>query len=57
VIGSLKLKDLDAFNKFNRNPVKADGSKGIMPAYPKEKISDQDMKQIYEYTVKMRAAK
>jgi cytochrome c553 len=52
VIGSPRLKNLDAFTKFNRNPLKADGSKGVMPAFPKEKISDQEMKHIYEYVTK-----
>ena len=57
VIGSPKLKDRDTFLKFNRNPLKADGSKGAMPAFTKEVISDQDMNRIYQYTVKMRPAK
>jgi len=50
IVGSPHMKTLDAFSKFNRQPVKADGSKGIMPAFPKEKISDRDMKSIYEYS-------
>ncbi len=49
VKGSAKMKSLAAFAAFNRNPLKADGTKGIMPAFPKDKISDADMKLIYEY--------
>ena len=53
VVGSTPLKTFDAFMKFNRQPLKADGSKGIMPAFPKEKISDPEMKMIYEYSKKL----
>jgi mono/diheme cytochrome c family protein len=49
VAGSSRLQSLDAFGKFNRKPVKPDGSKGDMPAFSKEDLSDQDMKMIYEY--------
>jgi mono/diheme cytochrome c family protein len=51
VVGSARMKSLDVFTAFNRNPAKADGSKGVMPAYPKDKISDQEMKLIYEYSL------
>jgi mono/diheme cytochrome c family protein len=57
VVGSQKMKNFKIFTDFNRNPLKADGSKGTMPAYPKETISDQEMKQIYQYAVKMPAGK
>jgi len=49
VKGSIQLKDLETFSKFNRAPVKPDGSKGVMPAFPQEKISDADMKKLYLY--------
>jgi uncharacterized membrane protein len=49
IIGSQKMKDLDTFVKFNRKPLKSDGSKGIMPPYEKKKISEQEMKQLYQY--------
>ena len=52
VVGSPQLKNLDTFIKFNRNPLRPNGSKGVMPAFPKEKISDQEMKQVYEYITK-----
>jgi mono/diheme cytochrome c family protein len=51
VTGSAKLKSLAVFTAFNRNPLKADGSKGMMPAFPKDKISDQGMKLIYDYSL------
>jgi len=57
VVGSPHLKDLNTFTKFNRNPLRPDGSKGVMPAYPKEKISDEQMKLIYEYVNKGLQAK
>lgn len=53
VVGSAKMKSLDAFTAFNRKPVKADGSAGSMPAFPKDKISDEEMKLIYEYSLKL----
>ena len=49
LIGSSKTKSLAVFTAYNRNPLKADGSKGVMPAFPKDKISDQEMKLIYDY--------
>jgi uncharacterized membrane protein len=52
VVSSPQLKNLNTFTKFNRDPLRPDGSKGVMPAFPKEKISDQDLKQIYEYITK-----
>ena len=47
--GSAKLKDLDTFSKFVRNPVKSDGSKGSMPPFVKETVSDKEMEQLYGY--------
>jgi len=49
LVGSSKTKSVAAFTAYNRNPLKADGSKGVMPAFPKDKISDQEMKLIYDY--------
>src|SRR5512145_37753 len=57
VKGSSKMKSLAAFSAFNRNPVKADGSKGVMPAFPRDKISDAEMKLIYEYSLKLPGSK
>lgn len=57
VAGSAKMKSLAAFTAFNRNPLKADGNKGIMPAFGKDKISDAEMKLIYEYALKLPGTK
>ena len=55
VTGSSKMKSLAVFTAFNRNPLKPEGSKGTipMPAFPKDKISDAEMKLIYEYSLKL----
>lgn len=57
VTGSDKMKSLDVFTAYNRKPLMADGSKGKMPAYPKDKISDEQMKKIYEYALTLPGAK
>ena len=51
LIGSAKMKSPAAFTAYNRNPLKADGSKGVMPAFPKDKVSDHEMKLIYDYSL------
>jgi mono/diheme cytochrome c family protein len=56
VIGSIYLKDQGAFTKFNRKPLRPDGSKGLMPAYPEDKISDQEMALIYRYVTEVLSA-
>jgi Cytochrome c, mono- and diheme variants len=57
VKGSVKMKSLAVFTAYNRNPLKADGSKGVMPAFPKDKISDQEMKLIYDYSLTLPGTK
>jgi mono/diheme cytochrome c family protein len=57
VTGSAYLKDLNAFAKFNRQPFRPDGSKGLMPAYPEDKISDAEMARIYQYVTRVLAVK
>ncbi len=57
VIGSAPLKSPDAFIQFNRNPVRPDGSKGTMPAFTKERLSDQELKEIYQYITTVMAGK
>ncbi|MGV8057797.1 MAG: c-type cytochrome [Smithellaceae bacterium] len=49
VINSSKLKNIDEFINYNRNPRKQDGSPGTMPAFSKEKLSDQQLRDIYQY--------
>ena len=57
VTGSARIKSLAVFTAYNRNPLKADGSKGVMPAFPKDKISDQEMKLIYDYSLTLQSTK
>jgi mono/diheme cytochrome c family protein len=57
VKGSAKMKSLAVFTAYNRNPLKADGSKGVMPGFPVDKISDQEMKLIYEYSLTLPGTK
>jgi uncharacterized membrane protein len=49
VKNSSYLKTFNVFLNFNRNPQMPDGTKGIMPAIPPVKVSDAEMKQIYDY--------
>jgi uncharacterized membrane protein len=51
VISSSKLKNLDEFTNYCRNPRKPDGSPGAMPAVSKEKLSDQQLTKIYQYVI------
>ncbi len=57
VKGSAKMKSLAVFTAYNRNPLKVDGSKGVMPAFPVDKISDQEMKLIYDYSLTLPGTK
>jgi hypothetical protein len=41
------MKSLDDFTAYNRKPLKAYGSNGVIPAFPKDKIYDKEMKLIY----------
>ncbi len=43
------LKDFQTFLAYNRKPDRPDGTKGLMPAIPPERVSDAEMKQIYDY--------
>ncbi len=47
--GAPQLANYEAFVAFLRNPALPDGSKGVMPNFPPEKISDQEQKDLYEY--------
>ncbi len=49
VKNSAYLKTFNIFLAFNRKPQMPDGSKGLMPAIPPEKVTDAEMKQIYNY--------
>ena len=47
--GSTKLSDLNTFMGQIRNPRLANGQKSIMPAFAPSKISDKQVKALYEY--------
>ena len=47
--GSPKLADFETFLSFIRDPMMPQGSKGEMPAFTSEKVSDQDAKALYAY--------
>ncbi len=57
VINSPTLKNLDTFTNFSRNPRRPDGSQGTMPAVSKEKLSDQQLRNIYQYITNSLAKK
>ncbi|MGW8186734.1 MAG: c-type cytochrome [Desulfobacterales bacterium] len=47
--GSSKLNHPDTFIDFLRKPVLPDGKAGPMPAFPAAKISDPEVKELYDY--------
>ena len=51
VVGSVHLKDFDTFLAFNRNPERPPGPKRLMPAVSEKRITDQQMKELYNYIV------
>jgi cytochrome c553 len=57
VLGSPQLKDPNTFTKFCRNPLRPDGSKGIMLAFSKDKLSDKELMQLYKYIIRDLAGK
>lgn len=47
--GSLQLKDFRTFLGYLRNPVMPDGSPGPMPAFPPDRISNEQAEALYRY--------
>jgi mono/diheme cytochrome c family protein len=47
--GSAKLSNLDAFLAFVRHPRMPDGSRGAMPAFSPEFLSNLQAKELYQY--------
>ena len=47
--GASQLADFDSFLAYLRNPTMPDGSQGPMPAFPPERISDEQAKDLYWY--------
>jgi mono/diheme cytochrome c family protein len=50
-----QLAELSTFIDFIRNPHNPDGSKGIMPAFPVSRISDEQGNRLYEYILNVLA--
>ncbi|MGR8932732.1 MAG: DUF2231 domain-containing protein [Gammaproteobacteria bacterium] len=46
-----QLESLDLFNEFIRKPRLPNGKTGPMPAFTKDKISDQQVRELYEYVL------
>jgi mono/diheme cytochrome c family protein len=57
VVNSPMVKSLDTFTNYSRNPKRPDNSPGSMPAISKDKLSDKELKQIYQYISDSLAAK
>lgn len=49
VEASAKLSDFKTFLIFIRHPTKPNGEGGIMPAFTKERLSDQQVLLLYKY--------
>jgi mono/diheme cytochrome c family protein len=47
--GSPELADFNTFLAYIRNPTMPNGSGGPMPAFPPERISDQEATDLYQY--------
>jgi hypothetical protein len=47
--GSSKLADFKTFLSYIRDPKMPDGSEGVMPAFSKKQISDQEAQTLYQY--------
>jgi mono/diheme cytochrome c family protein len=44
-----QLVDFDTFLSYLRNPKARDGSRTVMPAFSADKLSDQQVREIYQY--------
>jgi len=53
LIGSARLSDLETFTNFVRNPVLPGGQKGEMPRFTESKISEKQLKDLYEYITRV----
>ena len=49
--GAPQLTDFDTFLAYIRNPAMPDGAHGPMPAYPLDRISDDQARNLYQYLV------
>ena len=48
-----QLADFNTFLTYIRSPKARDGSQTIMPPFPDDKLSDQQVKEIYQYVVQV----
>jgi uncharacterized membrane protein len=51
VRGSKHLENLNDFSNFMRHPFRHDGSSPIMPTFSPEKLPDEQMRELYQYSV------
>jgi mono/diheme cytochrome c family protein len=51
LLGASQLDSPETFLAFVRRPVRPDGSRGKMPPFPSTRISDQQVRDLYEYIV------
>ncbi|MGC8494805.1 MAG: c-type cytochrome [Syntrophobacteraceae bacterium] len=51
ILNSAQLSDFGTFNQYIRTPKEPDGARGLMPPFPKSRISDQQSKELYDYIV------
>jgi hypothetical protein len=49
--GAPQLADFNTFLAYIRNPAMPDGSRGPMPAFPPQTISDEQARDLYQYLV------
>jgi hypothetical protein len=49
--GAPQLSDFDTFLAYIRNPAMPDGSQGPMPAFPPDRISDDQARDLYQFVV------
>jgi mono/diheme cytochrome c family protein len=47
--GSPQLESFGAFRAYVRNPTLPDGEQGAMPSFSSRRISDQQMRELYQY--------
>jgi hypothetical protein len=51
--GAPQLADFDSFLSYIRHPILPNGSQGPMPAFPPERISDEQARNLYQYLESM----
>jgi mono/diheme cytochrome c family protein len=47
--GSARLRNFNTFRTYVRSPRMPDGTWGAMPAFPPSRISDSQLRQLYQY--------